>query len=373
MAAALIEFVTVVVDGYELSGWQEIDIRRSMKDAAIAFTLKATHAAWSAPAKRLRKAEEIEIYTSPGTGVRGAGGGDLLCRGAVDSYEADLGEHEHKTITLHGRSHARDVIDCPPVNHPTGRAENKDLLGVARELGAEFGVGWDSDIALETIDKVQLRPGESLYQAIERQARIEGLMLLGKTDGGILITRAGTKRHAGVLIEGEPPVNRVSIKLEPHKERSEVVVRGQRAGGTGKDNLRQEERIKLGNKKRHRPALELVEGDRYRTKLRTRGNWRHLRSFQGNVISPRVSRWRDEDGLLWEPGRRMAVKVPSEELDVDFTLSDVTFRQGLGEDGGTRAELVFVDPRDYGGGAPPGGGGNSEAEEFDPGGEIGSE
>jgi prophage tail gpP-like protein len=364
MAGLVEEIVTVVVDGYALSGWQEIDIRRSMQNAAIAFTLKATHAAWSEPAKRLRKAENIEIYTSPASGTRQPGGGDLLCTGAIDSYEVDLGEGDKKTITLHGRSHARDAIDCPPVNHATGRVENKNLLAIAQDLGSEFDLEWATDIDLDPIEKVQRRPGESLFATIERQASIEGAMLLGRPDGSILITKAGTKRHAGILVEGQPPVDRVSLKLVPAMEPSEVVVRGQRSSGTGKDNLRQEERVKIGGKKRHRPHEDLVEGDRYRAKLRSRGDWRRLRSFQGNAVSPRVSRWRDDGGLLWEPGRLMAIQIPDEEIDSDFLLSEVTFRQGEGEDGGTRAELVFVDPQDYGGKAPKTGKSNVGGAEY---------
>lgn len=365
MAGLVIERVRLVVDGYELEGWQEVSIRRSMQNAAIAFTLKATHVSLSPAAKKLRKAAEIELYTSVASGTRPSGGGDLVCKGAIDSYEADIGEGAHKTVTLHGRSHARDVVDCPPVNHATGRVENKDILGVAREFGGEFAVEWASDISLEKIDKVQRIPGETLFQTIERLARIEAVMLLGRPDGSILITRAGSKRHGGALVEGKPPVNRVSIKLVPEGEASEIHVLGQRATGTGKDNLRQKEVHKPGTAgKRHRPRLAIVEGDRGGSKLKTRGKWHHLRSFAGNLVAPRVSTWRDADGLLWEPGRLIALQVPSEDLDVDFVLSEVTLRQGIGDDNageGTRADLVCVDPKDLGGG---GGKGNSE---FDPG------
>ena len=374
MAGQIEEIVTVVIDGYELRGWQGVDIRRSMQNAAIAFTLKAAWPSWSEPARRLRTAEEVEIYTSPARGVRRPGGGDLLCRGAVDTYEADIGEGSSKTVTLHGRSHARDAIDCPPCRHKTGRVENRTLLDAARDLGAEFDLAWDADVALERIEKIQVRPGESLFAAIEREARIEALMLMGRPDGSILITRAGTKRHAGVLIEGRPPVNRVSVKLQAESDRSEIHVRGQRADGWDQDALRQSEivtpELPGAAKRRHRGQIVYVEGDRKPDRLKKRGKWHHLRQFAGNLVAPRVSRWRDDGGLLWEPGRLMALVVPSEELDVDFTLSEVTFRQEIGDNGGTRADLVFVDPRTHGGGEPAAGKGNGGGGEYDPGEEL---
>jgi prophage tail gpP-like protein len=370
MAGHIEEIVTVVVGGHELRGFEEIDLRRSMKEAMISFSLRATFAEGSASARMLRQADDIEIYTAAGR----QGSRTLLCRGAIDSYEADIGEGNSKIIVLHGRSHARDAIDCTPCRHPTGRVENKDLLGVAQDLGAEFDVPWRADVPLDPIDKTQLRPGETLFQAIEQQARIEGLMLLGEPEGGVLITRAGTKRHAGALREGKPPVNRVSVRLQKAAERSEIHVRGQRAHGTGKDALQQNEIFTpdypVQGKRRHRPQVVYVEGDRIPTKLKRRAKWHHLRSFEGNTIQMRVSRWRDEDGLIWEPGRLVALQVPSEELDVDFTLSEVVLRQGIGEHAGTRAELIMVDPRTHGGDKPQAGNENDGWSDYDTGEEL---
>jgi prophage tail gpP-like protein len=371
------EIITIVVGGYEIRGFEEIDVRRSMKEAAIAFSLKATWPQGSTTARMLRQADEIEIYTSPASGARRSGRGELLCRGAIDSYEADIGEGNSKTIVLHGRSHARDAIDCTPVRHKTGRVENKDLLGVANDLGAEFDVKWSTDVKLDKIDKVQRRPDDTLFQTIEREARTQGLMLLGLPEGGVRFTRAGTTRHAGALREGMPPVNRVSVRLQKAAERSEIHARGQRAHDWDDDALLQDEVLKpdypVRGTRRHRPQAVYVEGDRHPNMLKRRAGWQHLRSFEGNAIQLRVSRWRDEGGLIWEPGRLMALQVPSEELDVDFTLSEVTLRQGIGQNAGTRAELVFVDPRTHGGDKPMAGKTNGGGEEYDPGEGLGED
>jgi prophage tail gpP-like protein len=367
----MFEYVTLICGGYEFIGFQEVEVRRSMQDAAISFRLEATWPRYSPQAKAIRDGDEVEIYTQALSGDQQPkpGGGDLLCIGAVDDYEADLGEGSHKRIVLNGRSHARDVVDCPPVRHPTLRSENTDLLGHARNLLGEFDVAWATDQALRVIPKVQAEPGEKGFAIIERHARMEGLLLAGQADGSIVITRAGSKRHAGALVEGAPPVNRWSVKISPGSLRSPVVVKGQRATGTGDANLRQQDSYSTPNApKRHRPAHVVLEGDRPGNQLRTRGAWHHLRAMGfKNIAAPRVSTWRDENGALWTPGLLMAIRIPSEDIDMDMLLAEAMFKQGRGRDAGTRAELTCTDPRDLGGQTPMG----TQDQVTDPGDSIG--
>lgn len=351
---ALFEYVSLLVDGTVLMGWQEVEVSRSMQHAAIGFSLTATNSAWSPAAMALRRGRDVQIFTGPDRGAVLRGGGDLLCAGAVDTYNAEIGEDGSKTVKITGRSKARDGIDCQPVKHKTGRVENKDLLGVAQEFD-EFGIGFSTDQQLQKIPLVQRIPNETMLATIEREARCQGLMLAGQPSGQVAITRANTKRHAGQLVEGQSPVRRWSINVAPHMKRSPVVVRGQKRLGTGKDNLRQEYQDKGDGTDAHRPLLVIAEGDYTVQDLKKRAQWERLRAAgHGISVTARVSRWRDDDGALWDPGRLMAVDVPSEDIDQDLTLSTVKFRQVLGEQEGTTAELNFVDPKAHGGKAGQG-------------------
>jgi prophage tail gpP-like protein len=321
--------------------------------------LKATWQSYTAPALALRNGAEVEIRSQllAENQPPVPGGGDLICAGAVDDYEVDIVKGGNKSVTLHGRSHARDVIDCPPVDHPTGQVQNATLLEAAQQLGKEFAVAWSSDQPLTKIAHVVWHAGETLFRTIEREANAEGVTLTGQRDGSIKLTRAGTQRHSGALVEGQPPVSRWSVKVSLKTNRSVVAVRGQRPGSADPADLRQEVRVTPGNPPaRHRPTLVYLDGDRVNKKLTTRGQWHHLRGFGfGTVVGPRVSSWRDGAGTLWDPGRLMAISVPSEQIDMDMVLSEVTLRQSRGQNNGTRAELVFVDPRSLGGSAPMGG------------------
>lgn len=354
------EVVTLVVDGYALSGWQEVQVERSMESGAISFTLQATNTSLSEPAMALRQGQDIQIFTTPDGGNFATSGGDLLCAGAIDDYDAEY-EGDGKVITVTGRSKGRDPIDCPAVNHKTGRVENKTLLDAANEFGAEFGVKWWTDQSLPMIPMIQMRPGEPMFAAIEREARKTAHMLAAQPDGSIKITRAGTTRHAGALVLGASPVTRCHVHLSPQSKRQPVVVRGQRRSGTGEKNLRQEHRDAGDGDDTHRPDLVIAEGDHDDDDLKRRAKWRRLRlAGKGLTVEWTVSTWRDQGGTIWDPGRLIANVADEEDLDCDLTLSTAKLTQN---ERGTIATLNCVDPRTHGGSKPQG----TADEAFDPG------
>lgn len=335
------EIVTLTVGGQRLGGFQEVNITRSMEQAAIAFALRATNPSWHPDAWALRLGAEVELHTS----------GTLLCRGFIDTYEADHGEGAQHEVRISGRSKAADAIDCPPAKHKTGRVEGKDLLGVAQEFD-EFGIGYKADVPLKTIPKVQRHPLDTVHATIEREAREQGLMLVGQPDGSVLITRAGSKRHAGALVEGRPPIKKFSVRFSAEGKFSEITAKAQRALGTSASDLREEVKEYDPEVGRYRPMIVFLEGDGTEQDLKTRAQWERLRrQGAGTSIPITVTSWRDDGGELWEPGRLVALQLPSERVDQDMTLSSVTFTQNHQ---GTIAALTFVDPRAHGGKNPKG-------------------
>lgn len=333
------EIVTLIVGGQQLRGFQEVNVTRSMEQAAITFALKATNPSWHADAWALRLGAEVELWSN----------GTLLVRGYIDNYESDHGEGAAHEVRVSGRSKAGDAIDCPPAKHKTGRVEGKNLLDVAKEFD-EFGIGYSTDIDLKTIPKVQRHPLDTVHQTIEREARRQGIMLLGEPDGGVRLTRAGSKRHAGALVEGQPPLKKVSVKFSAEGKFSDTIVKGQAARGIGAKDLRQEVKEYDPEVGRYRPIIVFLEGDGTEKDLKNRAQWERLRrSGSGTSVSTTLNTWRDEGGDLWEPGRLIAMQFPSERIDQDFTLSTVTFTQNAS---GTIAVLTLVDPRAHGGKKP---------------------
>lgn len=350
MDGAFGEIVSLVVGGHALQGWQGVHITRSAEAAAIAFSLRCVNPAWTDEADAVRRGGLVEIRATPDEALGARGGGDLMCTGYADEYESETGPSARRDVGIAGRSKAGDAIDCPPTKHKTGLVKNKDLLGVAKEFD-EFGVGFFTDQTLAKIPMVQHVPGQPFFVTLEREARREALLLTGQPDGRVKITRAGGKRHAGALVEGEPPVKSIKLRLSIKHKRSHIHVRGQKSLGTDKDSLRQEEIEQDESVERYRPEILFNEGSDTSRELKRRAKWRQLRrSGSGISIIVCVASWRDAEGKLWEPGNLVAVQMPSDKIDQDLAISTVTFNQvvGEGEGSGTWADITLVDPRTLG-------------------------
>lgn len=190
-----------------------------------------------------------------------------------------------------------------------------------------------------------------MFVTLEREARRLGVLLQGQPDGQVKITRAGKGRHAGAIVEGEPPLKSFKLRLSIKHKRSHIHVRGQKSLGTGKDALRQEETEEDDSVERYRPEILFNEGSDTSKELKNRAKWQKLRrSGSGIAVNACVASWGDEAGRLWEPGNLVPVRLPSEEIDQDLAISTVTFNQveGEGESAGTYADLTLVDPRTLG-------------------------
>lgn len=333
---AISEDVTLEVDGLRLRGFQEVNVTRSMNDATIAYGLRVTNPGWSKEAFAVRFAREVTLRA----------GTDLLCRGLVDDYESET-EEDKREVRISGKSKGALAARHPPVKHKTGRVENKDLIGVAKEF-TETGVEWRSDVALPPLPMVQRHPADTVFDTIERYARPLGVMLMGQPDGSILLTRGSDKRHAGELAEGTRPVTRVRIKLSQKNKASPSVVRNQRRMGVSPKELRDEQTVFDPSVGEFRPAIIFGETDQDQRAAKNRGEWQRLRQGASGGLSATISvaGWRDEAGVLWEPGRLVFLRLPSERIEQDMRVESVTFTQSLQD--GTTAELVLVDPNTTG-------------------------
>jgi len=254
-----IEDVTLTVGGLRLRGFQEVNLVRSAEAAAITFGFKATNPSWTQDAFSLRMGAAVQLYA----------GGDLMCDGFIDDYAGDHGEGGTHEVRCSGRSKSADLLKTMPAKHKTGRVENKTLLDVAKEFD-EGKIGFSTDVELKPIEKVQRNPSESTFQTLDRHARREGLMLQGLPDGSVKITKAGEKRIAGALVEGQPPIKSFKVQFSANEKRSPVVAKGQRALGTDKKALRQEIQEFDPSVGRYLPLVVFVEGDANDEKLRKR-------------------------------------------------------------------------------------------------------
>lgn len=242
-----------------------------------------------------------------------------------------------------------DATECS-IDHPTGLARDVDLGQIAREFDT-LGIGVEIDA--ETIRKAvhKVRPGESLFDTIETDARAQGVLIHDTPEGKLRLADKPEGRQSGALRRGVN-IERASANLSGARSFSSVRVRGQASAGTNAAALRPEAEAK-GTARRKRPLIVLYEGEAISGRLKKRADW-EARRAAGDGISATVTvpGMRDDAGELWR--RNFLVAVDDEWLGIDQDMIIAAVHLTQDGYGGTCAVLELKDPRALGGENPRG-------------------
>lgn len=327
------EIFTIEVRGTPYTAFKSIVVSSAIDEAAGKF--EATIAAEYGP-----HATKAIFGGAPAVTVRATG--DLLLTGYVDRYRPSLGSN---TISISGRSKSQDAIDCS-ASHKTGRIEKKDPVEIAREVAGGINVEFETDQKLDKVEAYQLTPGETLFRTVEKLTRRQGCTITSTPEGKAKVTKAGTKRHAGALIEG------VNIKVgdadhDMTNRHSDYTIRGQRAEGHGPGALEIEAKTKDSGVKRHRPVIIIAQDDINEKDAKSRVKNRRDRAA-GEALTATVTTQgiRDEAGQIWTQGYLVWTESPFLGIAQDMLVKSVSLSQG---DEGTLARLDLCDPRAFGG------------------------
>ncbi|PPQ42171.1 phage baseplate assembly protein [Rhodopseudomonas palustris] len=331
------EVTTIVVGGTRWSAFEKINVHAAFNEAARSFSFEvAAEMGASATNRLFIKGTPVKIYANA----------DLLLDGQVDKRQAQFdGDPPKASITVTGRSKSADLIDGS-AEHETGSIKNKTPDQIGNEVCKKYAAKFRTDQQLDKVEKYQVTPGESVFRCVEKLARQQGMTLAGRPDGDVDITKAGSKRHAGGLIEGFN-IKGGSADHDGSNQHSEYIVRGQRPSGHGEDNLEVEAREKDETVKRHRPVVIVQDEDTDKKRAKKRAKNRKERAA-GDALKAtiRVQGFRDEAGTVWTPGWLIWTESPFLDIAQDMLIESVDFDQ---DDGGSIATLGLTDPRSYGG------------------------
>jgi prophage tail gpP-like protein len=333
------EIVSVEVGGTLYTAWEQITVEASVQEACRSFSLRAAAELGAAATHAIFK-----VFTP----IKIRANGDVIFNGYVDHLRPYF-DADSAYFTVGGRSKGQDAVDCSAV-HKTGRFEKKTPLEIAQELD-ETKIGFRSDTKLDKIPEFQLQPGETLFRAVERAGRDQGVTLSGEADGGIRITKAGenSKRQAGGLIQGLN-IKTGSADFDGSNRHSDVKARGQSYDGHGKDALEMEAKASDSGVDRKRTLVLVQDGNTDKTRLKKRAeNRRDKAAGNGVKATIETQGWRDQAGTLWAPGNKVWVESVFLGLAQDMMIEQVHYRQEGGVDTGTIAILSLVDPRAHGG------------------------
>ena len=329
--------ITLIAGATNYAGWKSISVTASLKNAARDFTATVSEISDSSLISA--------FWIAPGTPVAILVDGQPVLTGFVNKYEPSIDANSH-SVTISGRSSSQDAVDSSAM-HETGRFEDMTTVEIANQLSGEVGISTITDQAVTKLKKFQLDVGETIFSAIDRLARIDGLSVTGTADGNMMMTKAGPGFYAGYLGEGSPPLLSIRATIEDTKKFSSYEMRSQLAGYQnqyGTDSNEQVSRVKDGTVKRNRPKVMISETAADSQSNQKRAQWQAVRIAGDQVKVSAICQGHRFNGQLWEPNKRIFVLSPAMKLAHTLLVERVTWTQ---DEGGEKTRLELVPPSSY--------------------------
>lgn len=334
----------LLVNGMAYAGWTSLGVTRAMDAASGAFTVTLTER-WEGREGMAAQVEPWPILPGDQCEVRLAG--VPLIVGYVDMFRPAYSATAH-TINIQGRDKTSDLIDCSAVHAPD-EWRNLDLLQFARAVAAPFGVPVSAEAEVgERFALIKLQQGETAFEAIERYARQRRLLLMPDGAGGLLLTRAGTRRAEVALVQGENILD-ASGTIDHSQRFSAYTVKAQAGFSVDSDGEAEahiEGAVTDSGISRYRPLLIVAESGGTGASVRERAAWEaNSRLGKSAAASITVQGWRQyPGGPIWSPNMLVAVRSAWLRLDGEMIIRQATFERG---EQGTTTRLDLVSPQAF--------------------------
>lgn len=269
--------------------------------------------------------------------------GQVVMTGIIDSQRHDK-EKGSRLLRLTGRDLAALLVDCAA---PQLNVKGMTVLDAAKKLAAPWPQIKNVVLKAEknpTLDKIDIEPGETAWQALAHIANSVGLHPWLEPDGTLAV---GGADYAGEPVatlcwsrnDKRRNTERIETELSVENRFSEVTFLGQshgKSGNSAKHDLKwvyTDPTMTL-----HKPKTVVVSDAQNLEALQRQAkkqlaDWR----LEGYTLTVTVGGHATRDGVLWQPGQR--VHVIDEEHGTDAVFFLMGRRFFLDRSGGTRTEL----------------------------------
>lgn len=327
--------VTLQVAGRLYGGWKSIRITRGIEQIAGSFELTVSDR-WPG--------QETARPIRPGQACTVAIDKETVITGYVDDVLPHYNAREH-TVTVAGRDRTGDLVDCSV--YPAGEWRGRTLLQVAVEICKPFGVTVRAEVDTGApFNSAAAQPGETGFEALERAARMRGLLLVADGLGGLVLTRASKTRVTTPLVRGQN-ILAASTVLSWRERFSRYLVQGQDSGSnwsTPEQNTQPQGEALDNSIDRYRPLLVLAEYNGNTAQMQERAKWEAaVRLGRATRAMVTVQGWRHGAGL-WLPNRLVRLTDDWLGVDRDLLIAAVSC---LYDEGGSRCELELVRPEAF--------------------------
>lgn len=325
------------IGGRDYQGWKRVSINRSLETGAGDFELSVSEQ-WSASGAPwpISAGDACEVLIDD----------TVVIRGWVDDVDLSMDPSGHGVL-VRGRDKVGDLVDCSAIHKP-GSWKNRSLEQIAGELVKPFALS----VVVETstgaaFRRFALQQGETVWEAIERMARLRGVLIGSTAAGDVRIWRPTLKRADYALEQG---INIMAGRVEhsTRERHSQYLLKGQAAG----DDFAAGAIVAHGKAEardpavtRYRPLLIVAEDQGAGGSLAARAKWEAtVRAGRAQQVTVLAQGWRTPAGGLYELDRVARITAPTLRVDQDLLLSGLRFEKG---DRGTVTDLTFTTPEAF--------------------------
>lgn len=336
------DLVELTVAGRIYRGWTRVDVQIGLDNAAGSFALELSE---REPGDG-RGPEPAPWVAQAGAAAMVAIGGEPVLTGWIDAVEPQLTGDSH-SIGVRGRSKAADLIDCSAV-HPGGAFVGRTIHQIASALAAPFGI----DVALRgpagaPFPRFVIQPGESVFEVLERAAKLRGLLIVSEPDGGVALI---SPQPIGPAIRIEQGVDLLglSARHDVTQRFSTYTVKGQSAGDDD-TNGRAASQVSGGatdpGVTRHRPLVVIGEDQVTPSSARTRAQWEaSVRAAKSQGAEVTMQGWRTIVGALWKVAQQIELIAPAGFVEGQMMVASIGFKL---DDSGSTTVLGLAYPDAY--------------------------
>ena len=310
--------VLLTVGGLEYGGWKVARVQCGLDRVAGEFALGVTE---------LWPGQDVTRKIRPGDAAELSVAGQVVVSGYVDAVDLAVGERQHE-VSVRGRDKAADLVDCSAVLAP-GQWRGKTALALAQALAAPFGVAVAAGVDVGTpLATFALQEGETALEAIDRAARLRGLLVTSDGAGGLLLTRAGVVRADDMLAFGHN-VAEARAAFDVRDRYSVYMAKGQSAGGDfwhGEAAAHVKAQAMDPQVTRYRPLLLTGEAPDQAGSLRQRVLWEaSVRAARSMQVLVTVPGWTQTSGALWRHNMLVHAQLEPLRLDDDVLIQSVEY------------------------------------------------
>lgn len=345
--------ISLRLDGYDLVGWQSVQVQRSLDQLADSFDLAMISPLSSSPPPTgvVREGDAVEIRYDD----------ELVLSGYIDEV-SESSTATSFSLAVSGRSKAKDLVDCSALHK--GAWRNMRIDQIATDIAVPFGLRVSTDLPLADLPterSFQLEAGESAFEAIDRLVRDYGLRVVSYPDGELLLTRTGLLRFPDVVIERGINIIEGGVRRSENERFSQYIFRADLAADDESwgENRAISFAVADDGVSRYRPLVvhrdgqkRNATGQKARKELEVAANWeRNTRAGKSLQLSYRVlfpgdvtRSWEMGEHGVWTPNVIVGVIDDHHAVDGSFLVTSVSLRRS---NAGTEAQLELTHPEAY--------------------------